>query len=248
MKSRLTIFLTVLALLLVSASGAWASNGIGQTPLAIQYTATGVCEADGTTTVTLSFTVTSGNTSGGSINWSFGNDTGSISIAAGLTTDDPAGDWVAASSGPVKTFTTTVTLSGIQNGQYDGEAIVSQTGGNYDDQSSTLATFTANCTATETCDQFSQVVGQVTNNKNLSKNVTPVNFTIKGAFGDNAVLTITPANSSTVVYSIGLTRDGSSCVYRTQWIPAVAAGTYTATVTGNNQTPLVFNFDISFKK
>lgn len=227
-----------------------------QTPLSVTVTATQVC--DGTVAdVTLTFQVSSGNSSGGTLDWSFagsgGTWGGSIPINAGLTTDTPPGGWAQATSGPVKTFTTTVTVSGLQPGTYDATATVSQTGGNYTDQTGVDSIVVTNCLATETCDQLAQPVGQVTGNKNLAKNGTPINIVFKGAFGDAATLTINLSNTTTVVLGpVSVSRNGDSCVYNYQWIPTVngayvPAANYTATVTGNSQTPLIFSFDVAYK-
>jgi hypothetical protein len=186
--------------------------------------------------------------------WSFYGHSGAITINSGLTIDSPAGDWTPASSGPLKSFTTTVTVYGVQAGTYDATATVSQQGGDYTDQTSIDSVVVTNCAAGETCDQIAQPVGQVTGNKNLAKNGTPVNIIFKGTFGDTATLTIKVTNTSTVVLGpTSVSRNGDSCVYNYQWIPTnsagayLSAGNYIATVNGNGQTPLTFSFDLTCK-
>jgi hypothetical protein len=249
-KALLTTVLVILALV-AGVTPALASNGQGQTPLSVAVTASQVCD-NGLADITLTFQVSSGNTSGGTLNWSFAGQGGAITINAGLTTDDPAGDWTQASSGPVKTFTTTVTVYGVAAGTYDATATVGQQGGDYTDQTDSDNVVVTNCAAAETCDQLAQPVGQVTGNKNLAKSGTPVNIVFKGAFGDAATLTINLSNSTVVLAPTQVARNGNSCVYNYQWIPVyngtyLAAGNYTATVTGNDQTPLTFSFDLTYK-
>lgn len=244
----------LLLIMCLVAAPVFASNGQGQTPLSVNVTASQVCD-NGLADITLTFQVSSGNASGGTLSWSFYEQTGAITINPGLTTDSPAGDWTQASSGPVKTFTTTVTVYGVPAGTYPASATMSQTGGDYTDQTDLDSVVVTNCAVAETCDQIAQPVGQVTGNKNLAKNGTPVNIVFKGTFGDTATLTINLTNTSTVVLGpTSVTRNGDSCVYNYQWIPTnstgayLSTGNYTATVTGNGQQPLTFSFNLNYKK
>lgn len=243
--------LFVVICLLVVVAPVLASNGQGQTPLAVNVTGSAVCESDGTATVTLTFTATSGNASGGSLNWEFAGQSGTISINPGLVAD--GGDWTQAPSGPVKTYTTTVTLTGVKTGQYTATGEVHQIGGDYDNVTDTDSVFVESCQSENVCDKFAQLDGQVKGNKNLSKNGTPVNFVFKGAFGEVATLTVTAGTGTTVVLGpVSVDRNGESCVYNYQWIPLangayLPAGFYKAHVEGNGQQPLEFSFELTYQ-
>jgi hypothetical protein len=252
--------LTILALGVLMGALATQTAFAVPTPLAITVTGqSSVCNADGTATVTITYQVTSGNASGASLALTVSNGnvtpyySGTVSINAGLTTDTPAGDWVPAISGPVKTYTGTLTLYNVPNGTYIFSAEVDQTGGNSDTVSYTDANpIIVNCvpTATSSCDQFSEVVGQVVGNKNLCKNSTPINIVFKGLFGDVAQLTVAgPGGPVAGLNPVSVPRNGDSCVYNYQWIPAagLSGGTYNFDVSGDGRT-LHFTADLICKK
>jgi hypothetical protein len=160
-------------------------------------------------------------------------------IAAGNVAD--GGGWIFNGSNKSQSGTITLAMPTVtESSEYTVTVCAEQdgSGGNpnkTDCQDITF--FLTPCATTSGCDQNGTVFGQVVGNKNVCKNLTPVNFNFKGDFGTPANLVITgPGGYSSGDLSVA--RSGDSCVYTYNWYPPAGsvAGGYTFTVTGNGHT------------
>jgi hypothetical protein len=240
----------VLALALLSGSTAFAQG----TGLSMDLTTTlGEC-VNGVSEVTVAYTVTStGAADSATVSYSVSGGISAVgtlpTIASGLVTD--GGGWTKG-QGAIKTAGGELKLS-LANGEYDIEVCAEQHGsdGNPDKQACNSVHVQVNCALEGTCDQRSELFGEVVGNKNLCQSESRINVQVKGLFGPTAMLEVKDQGGA-LVGLFSTTRAGDSCVYHWNLDPktwaAATAGFYTFRVIGENGATYDFGANLTCSK
>jgi hypothetical protein len=233
MKSKRFFVALAVTLLLAAASGIVIYAGI-PTTLVFGDAVFGVCNPDGSTSVTFSYTITSNSNDQAVVTATLdGNDLGTIQTIA-------SGAWEGTSQKTASgSYTTT-----LASGQHTLEVCAAQNGypQNPDKGDCKSQTVSVTCPVNDELCSLTQVFGEVPHNKNLCLANGHIEIQFRGNFGETADLLIEGPNNFSL--PVVVDRAGDSCNYHFNWDPNGnngGPGGYTFTVTGNNQDPpLVF--------